>query len=132
MLQPTPDDLAWLAKNKIDDEVKQRILMERAVIRKACDDLIAAGYWLRLDDGQGWITPSWTQQSDEIMADLLTCDVELLRVTLSPPFINGSLTLIYGNDGWDVMADYSASLEPHLAGANALADQLCDQLHTNN
>ena len=34
------------------------------------------------------------------------------------------MRLIYGNDGWDVVNDYTTNLEPLLAGATAEADRL--------
>jgi len=36
----------------------------------------------------------------------------------------GWVRLIYGNDGWDVVNDYTTNLETLMAGATALADKL--------
>lgn len=39
----------------------------------------------------------------------------------------GWVRMIYGNDGWDVMADYTTNLEDVLTDANKLADKLEEQ-----
>jgi hypothetical protein len=36
----------------------------------------------------------------------------------------GWVRFIYGNDGWDVMNDYSTVLEPYLIKTNALIDEM--------
>ena len=36
----------------------------------------------------------------------------------------GTFTLIYGNDGWDVIADNTSNLEDALQSASELADEL--------
>jgi hypothetical protein len=36
----------------------------------------------------------------------------------------GWVRFIYGNDGWDVINDYTTNLEPVIAGVNALAEKM--------
>jgi hypothetical protein len=36
----------------------------------------------------------------------------------------GWMRFIYGNDGWDVLADYTVNLEPLMPAVNELTDKL--------
>ena len=38
--------------------------------------------------------------------------------------------LVYGNDGYDVIADYASDLEPLMVKPQALADKLCDEMYS--
>lgn len=140
-LQPTADDLAHLESDTAKklwphlqnpaDPIRRRIIMERAVIRRACTDMLAAGLQLRVYDGEEWAT-EWTDSLDAVMASICACDEEWIHVR--QPFHTepgkfhrlGSIYLVYGNAGWEVIADNAVALEPHLAGATAFADQLAD------
>jgi hypothetical protein len=35
---------------------------------------------------------------------------------------HGWVRFVYGNDGWDVVSDYTTNLEPHMKNADKLAD----------
>jgi hypothetical protein len=103
---------------------RKRVTMERMIIRKACRDLIAAGCTISVDydedDG-----PELVDSTDlnAIMGTIQACDEERLRVKRDGKHL-GTIYLVYGNDGWDVICDYSVSLEPYLQGANELADKV--------
>lgn len=116
-------------------KIVRRKLVERAVVRSAATELTAAGYFLRVYDGEDWASER-TQDVGEIMAAIMSVDEESLAVLRvdtrtvgegrSPSgFLRcGTISLVYGNDGYDVMCDYSSSLEKHLKATNALADEL--------
>jgi hypothetical protein len=140
-LQPTADDIAHLENDHsrrytphlLDpaDPIRQRIIMERAVIRRAAQDLIAAGNWLRVfyghDEGFGCAR---TDNVLTVMQAIGACDEEYLFV-----YPNSSdrriafAELVYGNDGWDVIADYAGRAEPLLDGSTILANELCEAVH---
>ena len=48
----------------------------------------------------------------------------MVRKTKGGESFDHFVYLVYGNDGWDVISDYSVKLETELACANALADKL--------
>ena len=132
----TPDDdayFAMLAAINIFAEPagRTRVLMERAIVRRVCIDLVAAGYMLRLHDGEFWATKRTTDVA-VIMKQLMGCDTESLIVTKADPEADGkflrfgSIDLVYGNDGHDVICDYTTNLEDALAGATAYADALAE------
>jgi hypothetical protein len=127
-LQPTPDDLAYFAKPyPVSDEVRKRIIMERAIIRTAAQSLIAAGFRLRVWDGGDWGC-ELTDSLDTIMGAIMATDEESIRVyrlgVTEKWIIHGALVLVYGNDGYDVIADNSVNIEEHLKAASELADSL--------
>lgn len=125
------DDVGYFAAmHKTPDGVVERILVERLIVRQMVDDLLADPRVesLRLHDGEDWANPEWTRDRDEIMRELMACDEENLMVALRKPdgsTKHAAIYLVYGNDGWDVIADNSASLEGMWPNADALADALC-------
>lgn len=136
-LAPTPDDLAHFERSEqggrfpIDPAIKERIVMERAVIRRAITDILAAGHAITVFDGEDAPLKRSTDVG-AVMGEICACDEEWLRVlaptgdTAKPWKHLGTIFLVYGNEGWDVLADYSVNLEPLLAGANEFAETLCD------
>lgn len=142
-LQPTTDDLAHFdvsgahksAKHLLDpaDPIRQRIIIERAVVRRAVSDLLAKGYALRVnyggDEGYGC---ERTTDLATIMCAIQACDEELLNVYAPIPEAGwrmvSTIYLVYGNDGWDVIADHGMSIADDLAGASELADAIADAI----
>lgn len=134
-LTPTPDDLAYFAQSNPDESVRNRILVERAIVRKAVADILAAGHTISVFDGKVFAL-RYSREPEAIMATIMSTDQDTLivrgypadDVSIAPletkrPY-KGSIDLIYGNDGWDVIADTSLSLEPLLEGATKLAEEL--------
>ena len=126
-LTPTTDDVTYFAENKVSVEVHARILIERAIVRKAVTDLIAAGAQVALHDGEDWAVKKTTNVG-EIMAGIMSVDEESLWVYGPAPARSRVIELVYGNDGWDVISDHSGSLTELLAGASKLADELEEAL----
>jgi hypothetical protein len=138
-LQPTADDIAHLERptgkfpahqHLLDpnNEIRQRIIMERAVVRKAISDIIAAGNWVRVfygpEEGYGC---DRTDNLDVAMEAIMACDEESVIVfPNSSDKRIGFLFLVYGNEGWSVIADNSTKLEGVLQGATDFADELAD------
>lgn len=123
----TADDIAHFSTphgRRIELKIRQRIVVERAIIRKAVTDIIAAGYALSVDYGEDDVAVSRSSDVAEIMEAIGACDEEWLHVRHTNGKLRGTIALVYGNDGWDVICDYHTSLEPLLTGANELAEQL--------
>lgn len=104
--------------------------IERKIAAKAVEDILAAGHNITIayhDSNSDTIVQS--TDAAAIVAELNQCDVEYLLVHQagSNRFEHmGWVELIYGNDGHDLIANYTNSLEPLLAGAEALADQIAN------
>lgn len=116
-----------------DAAIRQRVLIERAIVRRAVRDILAAAdgaYCVSVFDGEEWPVKS-CRELDTIMADIGQCDEEMLVVRHLPVDGKigdrlGSMFLVYGNGGWDVICDHTDSPAMHelLDGATKLADEL--------
>jgi hypothetical protein len=84
-------------------EVRLRIAVEKQIVIKTVTDLLAAGYKLNVDDG----------------------DDDYLHVYQGKKHI-GWVRFVYGNDGWDVISDYTCNLEDALKDVHALANAFDD------
>ncbi len=109
--------------------IEQRRKIERAIAERFIRDALAAGYRVAVDNGEEEFRPY--AQADPVLKEMFTVDEEHLR--LYKPITNGigeafagSVYFVYGNDGWDVICDYSPNLTEVLAGASALADRYAD------
>jgi hypothetical protein len=104
-----------------------RMGIEQQIIRRAVTDILSNGYRVSVYDG-GEYTVNRSTDLNLILNATQTTDSDALVVWDRDQNI-GTITLIYGNDGHDVIADYSLSLEEVLRGANHLADELADEDH---
>lgn len=109
----------------MDLSIKLRQGVERAIVSRIVDDLLARGYALSVDYGDG--DPDYevarSRDRSAVLGALFACDEERLfvhREGQERPF--AWIFLVYGNDGWDVVSDYTTNLEDDLKGATALAD----------
>ena len=106
-------------------ETRQKI--ERQIARSTAKDLIAAGYSVVVFDGEE-IALEASKDVGAIIAAMFSTDEDYLFAMT--PTEGGAMAragwvrFIYGNDGWDVINDYTTNLETALAATTALADQL--------
>lgn len=104
-----------------DKDVRGRIQTERAVCRKLIRALHAAGYKLRVVS-----TDDYETKVGEGEAGLMRALFNLDDAFLVPHTVCGTphgwVRLVFGNDGWDVVSDYTTDLEPVLAPVNDYAD----------
>jgi len=101
--------------------VKMRQKVEREIITRLVGDALKAGYTLGVNDGE---ETTLRQCSDAavVLNAMFTTDEDLLLVYLNGEQF-GWVKLVYGNDGWDVISDYTINLEHIMAGANAVAKE---------
>jgi hypothetical protein len=104
----------------IDNETRHEI--EFAIARQVIRDLLAGGYHISLYDGLDIVVSSSTVCTD-ILNAMFSGDEETLLV-YSPEGDCRTVQFVYGNDGYDVVCDYSVSLEKTLKNSRKLADQL--------
>lgn len=92
--------------------------VERDIVTRTVDALIADGYAVReSEDG------NFSDSREDTLAVLF--DLDSANVIASKG--NGDsawVVFVFGNDGYDVISDYSMSLESVLAPINAYADTL--------
>lgn len=129
------DDSVFFERSKIEsEEVRRRILVERAIVRMAVRSILLAapwGYTVSVWDGEEYALKR-SRDLNAIMDEIGACDEEVLVVRRADGEEAGarvgSLFLVYGNDGWDVICDHTDSPLMHelLAEATRLSDELCD------
>jgi hypothetical protein len=122
-----PRDAEYIQTSRADTSVKPRILVERVLVRATAETLIAAGYTLRLNDGEGWASPKDANVA-QIMDGCMSTDEDTLHVytTGGQRQHFGWVRFIYGNDGWDVIADHTTNLEEVLKPVNDFAETLSE------
>ncbi len=117
--------------------IEKRIAVEKRIVRRFVKDALAAGHRLSVSYERGYDIDEMLNGSrniKEIMDAAFAADDAHLFVHKAdgPTTENGSVLsegwvyIVLGNDGYDVISDYTTGIESLLAGANALADKLAD------
>jgi hypothetical protein len=109
--------------------VLQRQRVEALLALTAARLLIEAGYFLTINDGEEDVVIN-TRDLHEVAGALMKTDEDTIIAATdkSPPATHettievGRVMLIYGNDGHDVIHDYSSRLHETLKPALALAE----------
>lgn len=139
----------------VDTKVAKRIRIETRIIKSAIAELLKAGYLLGVHNGEE-TTIKRSRDARAVLENLQTTDDDYLLVYgpsaqpqrpgelctdaacpvrvdgiphAHPPIVRiGWVRFVYGNDGWDVICDYTTNLESALESTNALADRIADTL----
>lgn len=110
--------------------------IEKRIVRRFVKDAIAEGYRLAVSLERGYdvddmllgsvdvakiMDEAFTGDEAHIFVqpkdgELVTGDGQVVSI--------GWVYIVLGNDGWDVISDYTVNLEALLDGANRLADKL--------
>jgi hypothetical protein len=94
--------------------------IEFIIVEQLVKDSLAAGYQIGVHDGEEFALKS-SDDASAIMAALFSVDEERL-IYWKDGKGAGWVFLVHGNDGWDVICDYSMSLEHVMKGADKLSD----------
>jgi len=119
--------------------VAARQRVERSIARRVILDALRAGYTLSVFDGEE-VTLKHSSKAKDILAAMMTTDIDHLlfhKADTGPVepqgfgrisgVDSGWVMFVYGNDGWDVVSDYTTNLEDVLKGANNLADRYSER-----
>jgi hypothetical protein len=106
--------------------VKMRQHIERMIVRRFLLDGIAAGYKFQVEADGKLLLPQPSIRPKEILDAMFSVDEEYLWVYKTGcdnplGWALGWVYLVYGNDGTDVISDYTINLEPVMAGAIKVA-----------
>lgn len=104
--------------------VKIRQEVERKIATAAIDGLLAAGFTISVNDGDE-TTLEHSVDKAAILGAMFTTDEDLLIACRHKRGI-GWVKFIYGNDGWDVISDYTTNLETPLGMAHKIAREYED------
>jgi len=103
--------------------VKMRQLVEREIATAVVNSLLAAGFAISVANGEDEIF-SMGNADAVLKAMFLTDDEHLYAEKDGKAF--GWVHLVYGNDGWDVMSDYTVNLEPFI-GTGTEVDKVIEK-----
>jgi hypothetical protein len=111
--------------NKADESVRPRVKMEQDIVKSVVRSALRAGYALSVYDGEHEYRR--TQAEADVLKDMMETDEDYLYIwdSMSSPVRLGWVYFVYGNGGWDVISDYTVSLDSTdiLTEANALSDE---------
>lgn len=103
--------------------------LERRIAKQVIDDLLAAGFSLYIDHGGEGEQYNVKDSAEETLDEVFACDDERLYVCkgkANEHNLFGWVWFVYGNDGWDVMSDWTVNLDPYLKNALAISEQYQD------
>lgn len=104
--------------------VQERQRIERRIATAAAKGLIADGYRVAVFDGEEIVLPA-TDDVSAVLAAMFSTDEDHFFVYPDEGGQRvGWVQFVYGNDGWDVIADHTTNLESSLQAATELADEL--------
>lgn len=108
---------------KLANETAARIRMEKRIVKSLVNELSTNGLLMTVDHGDG-DEFDLTGDVKQILPALLQCDEENLRVYSKEGWFMGVFNLVYGNDGYDVICDYTMKLEQYIPETLALIEKL--------
>jgi hypothetical protein len=103
--------------------VKMRQRVEKMIARRLIRDAISAGYTINVYNGGD--TNELPEPSDNlktILGAMFATDDERLLLYKEGRRC-GWVWFVYGNDGWDVISDYTTNLEHIMDGANKVSQR---------
>lgn len=106
--------------------VKMRQEVERKIVESVLDALLAAGFQISIDNsdnsGKEYEIERSTDKKAILKAMFLTDDEYLFVDKVSVKEVQenfGWVWFVYGNDGWDVISDYTVNLEKFIGDGTA-------------
>jgi hypothetical protein len=105
--------------------LETRIRIEKQIVRRIVHSALVRGWSVSVYDGEEW-TVTKSVNLKEILNATFTTDEDVLRFHDADGVV-GVVTLVYGNDGWDVVADHTADdrIDDLMKPINELSDKLC-------
>ena len=105
-----------------------RIKIEKRIIRQIIKNALARNWNVSVYDGEE-ITLVNSKNLTEIIKATFTTDEDGLIFRDADGEYVGQVALVYGNDGWDVVSDHTASdvMRDFMAPITELSDRLCLQ-----
>lgn len=107
-----------------DPKVRMRRGIEYVIVRKLVEDFRAKGFTLLISYCGGSEDITIPDASEKSMLELFACDEEQVHIFRGEENM-GWVKLVYGNDGWDVISDYTTNLEEWMGPVLEFADAFC-------
>lgn len=99
--------------------IRQRQQVEQTIARAVVDALLKAGFSLGVKDGEK-IVLHHSKNEAKLLDALFNTDEDYLFVYVKSGRPDYWVRFVYGNDGWDVINDYTAHLEPYIGEGTAV------------
>lgn len=106
----------------LDVSIRSRAAIERAIVRSLLEEFHEQGFTFLVDDGGEERIACRTKT--EALDALINTDDDQLGIVNDKGQTIGWIRLVYGNDGWDVMADWHVGLEVYMPKTLALVEKL--------
>ena len=97
--------------------VKMRQIVEKEISAAIVDALVKAGFELQIDNPDSVYNSRWMTDRTNIIKHLYLTDddrIYVRRTGKTAKSVEGWVYLVYGNDGWDVLSDYTTNLEKYI------------------
>jgi hypothetical protein len=91
--------------------VKMRQIVEKEICTEIVKSLLIAGFSISVDNGGDSATKPRVASGPILKAMFLTDEDRLFVYKDGQSDWAGWVYLVYGNDGWDVLSDYTVNLE---------------------
>lgn len=102
--------------------LEKRIAIEKAIAAQIVNELIEHGFILSINNGGDDFEIDFTNDSSKVIAAMFATDEDTICAINNEKKINQChVWLVYGNDGYDVISDYSVKLEPYMIKTMNLA-----------
>lgn len=98
--------------------VKMRQLVEREIATSVVDALLRADFEVGIDNGGDEFELANSVDRDAILKAMFQTDEERVYAIKNKQHF-GWVYLVYGNDGWDVISDYTVNLEAFIGDGTA-------------
>ena len=90
----------------------QRINVERTIVVMTVEALLKAGYMLNVNNGGDEDElPQRTNHPQTLLAAMMETDEERLHIYSAGGWGVGEIDFVYGNDGYDVISNYTTNIE---------------------
>lgn len=99
--------------------------VERKIVEAIVRALLDAGLGISIDNGGETFELTNSKNALEIRRHLFLADEDYIHAVKNGQHI-GWVYLVYGNDGWDVISDYTVNLESYLKKPLELAEKYSD------
>ncbi len=102
--------------------VKMRQLVEKEIVTAVVKQALAAGFALSVNNGGDEMEIEDVMDESAVLAAMFATDEDLLYFSKEGKDL-GWVLFVYGNGGWDVISDYTLSVEPHLTEAEKVSEK---------
>lgn len=120
----------YAAKAEADSahDVAARLRVEGRVARAIVDKALAENMCISVHDGEEYVIAQSTDRAT-ILNAMASTDMDKLVLRDTDSRYKGTIVLVYGNSGWDVISDHTYALTDWLSPIMELCDQIDRETH---